>query len=104
MTREKATVLAKKFLEWVTDENGEPKEELINHIYEDIDLVPGYSVFIYVDYEEEGSLELDDYWRGICTYVELWRGDSMVPGAMSSCYGCAEYDIATEICIVCGRM
>ena len=70
MTREKATVLAKKFLEWVTDENGEPKEELIDHIYEDIDLVPGYSVFIYVDYEEEGSPELDDYWRGICTYVD----------------------------------
>ena len=82
------------YLDWLLDDNV-PEKAKLDHVYEDNTSIPGYSLYLYTDYETEEPPEYEEYWKGLCTYVELRKNGDLI--SSSSCYGYNPVDIESEI-------
>lgn len=98
MTDEEALEVAEEFLDFITDKNGNIREDKIDFAWETLPDVNGYYIRLYVDWEyEDPTPELE---RRLDTFVEVHKKEDLIE--QSSCYGWYKEDIASEILTVYG--
>ena len=98
MTYEEALEIAEEFLDFITDKNGNIKENSIDFAWETLPDVNGYYIRLYVDWEyEDPAPKLE---RRLDTFIEVRIKEDLIE--LSSCYGWNKEDIASEILTVYG--